>query len=205
MSLGMVLLLGLFLGMRHAFDPDHVVAVSTILSRSRSLRQAARVGVAWGLGHSLTILAAGVVMIAGGLVVPERMTLALEAFVGVMLLVLGVGNLLALRSGLESPHDDSRASGLLRPIAVGVVHGLAGSAAVTLLILATIRQPLWAVAYLVIFGAGTVAGMVAVTCGLARALDEGTRRVGGFRRRFVMVSGAASIVLGVVLAAGLLA
>ena len=192
--------------MRHAFDPDHVVAVSTILSRSCSLRQAARVGVAWGLGHSLTILAAGVVMIAGGLVVPERMTLALEALVGVMLLVLGVGNLLALRSGLESPHEhDSRASGLLRPIAVGVVHGLAGSAAVTLLILATIRQPLWAVAYLVIFGAGTVAGMVAVTCGLARALDAGTRRVGGFRRRFVIVSGAASIVLGVVLAAGLLA
>src|SRR5262249_21748505 len=85
-----VLLLGFFLGMRHATDPDHVIAVSTIVSRQRSVRGAAWTGVLWGIGHTLTILAVGGAIIAFGLVIPPHVGLGVEFSVAVMLVVLGI-------------------------------------------------------------------------------------------------------------------
>src|ERR1700687_2695282 len=88
-----IIALGFFLGMRHATDPDHVIAVATIVSRQRSIRQAALIGILWGLGHTITILAVGSAIILFGLVIPTRVGLSMEFSVGLMLVLLGVLNL----------------------------------------------------------------------------------------------------------------
>jgi high-affinity nickel-transport protein len=171
-----IVLLGLFLGMRHSTDPDHVIAVSTIASRERSVGQGAMIGVLWGVGHTFTIFVVGSAIILFGLVIPPRVGLSMEFSVALMLIVLGVLNLTgafrgASGSKLEGPLD--RLMGrygswqVLRPLVVGLVHGLAGSAAVALLVLSTIRSPLWAIAYLLVFGFGTVAGMMLMTSAMA--------------------------------------
>src|SRR5215472_176688 len=92
-SLAAITLVGFVLGMRHATDPDHVIAVSTIVSRQRSIQGAARVGALWGLGHTLTILAVGACIILFNVIIPPRLGLALELAVGMMLVLLGVLNL----------------------------------------------------------------------------------------------------------------
>src|SRR6202163_3095590 len=88
-----IIALGFFLGMRHATDPDHVIAVTTIVSRQRSIRHAALIGILWGLGHTITILAVGSAIILFGLVIPPRVGLTMEFSVGLMLVLLGVLNL----------------------------------------------------------------------------------------------------------------
>src|SRR5260370_3633115 len=94
MNSGLALLtIGLFLGMRHATDPDHVIAVSTIVSRERSIVKAGLIGTLWGLGHTLTILIVGTAIILFGFVIPARAGLAMEFCVGLVLLLLGVLNL----------------------------------------------------------------------------------------------------------------
>ena len=209
-----IIALGFFLGMRHATDPDHVIAVSTIVSRHRSMKHAAVIGGLWGVGHTLTILLVGSGIILFGWVIPTRIGLSMEFSVGLMLILLGVFNLtgilewitnnvspaqygdghVALHSHAHShgdyvhahphthdpethPHDLAHTSlgwfdrhfgrlGLynaMRPLVVGLVHGLAGSAAVALLVLTTIHNPKWAVAYLLLFGVGTIAGMMLIT------------------------------------------
>ncbi len=191
-----IVLLGLFLGMRHSTDPDHVVAVSTIVSRERSVRQGALIGLLWGVGHTLTIFLVGSAIILFGLVIPPRIGLSMEFSVAVMLVVLGVLNLTgvlrwlnakftpALRSRTVEPTTSSvvgnitegflnRLMGrygcyqIFRPLVIGLVHGLAGSAAVTLLVLSTIRSPLWAIVYLLVFGIGTIIGMMLMTTAIA--------------------------------------
>jgi high-affinity nickel-transport protein len=160
-SLLSLILLGFFLGMRHATDPDHVIAVTTIVSRHRTMRGASVIGLAWGLGHTATILGVGGAIVLLGWVIPPRVELGLELGVAAMLVLLGVAN---LRRAPAQPDDTQPAAALLtRPLAIGVVHGLAGSAAATLLVLTVIQEPAWALAYLALFGAGTIAGMMLIT------------------------------------------
>jgi ABC-type nickel/cobalt efflux system permease component RcnA len=191
-----IVLLGLFLGMRHSTDPDHVVAVSTIASRERSVRHGALLGVFWGVGHTLTIFLVGSAIILFGLVIPPRVGLSMEFSVALMLVLLGILNLTGVLRWLAerfAPVSHSRTretanSGIFgnkaksgfgriisrygsyqvfRPLVVGLVHGLAGSAAVALLVLSTIRSPLWAIAYLLVFGFGTIIGMILMTSAMA--------------------------------------
>lgn len=191
-----VLALGFLLGMRHATDPDHVVAVTTIVSQQRSLARAARTGVLWGLGHTATILLVGgaiivlKVQLSG---IPPRLGLSLEFAVAVMLVVLG---LLTLAGG-ERRVADSTA----RPITVGFVHGLAGSAAVaTLPQVALIPDPRWAVGYLAVFGVGTIAGMLLITASIAAPALLATRRFAGMNRTLRIASGVVSVGFGLFLA-----
>ncbi len=180
-----VVVLGFLLGMRHATDTDHVVAVAAIVSRKRAVKLAACVGALWGLGHTLTIVLVGTPIILFNWVVAPRVGLAMEFAVGVMLVLLGLRNLRSAPAGDAAAHGHSHAADepsvgrldrafgglgayqLIRPIGVGIVHGLAGSAAVALLVLTTIRDPSWAVAYLLVFGLGTVVGMVLITTAIA--------------------------------------
>jgi high-affinity nickel permease len=237
-----IIALGFFLGMRHATDPDHVIAVTTIVSRQRSIRHAALIGVLWGLGHTITILVVGSAIILFGIVIPTRVGLTMELSVGLMLILLGVLNLTGImRSIAESlgpsrlgyhshahghgdyihshPHGHSsekhghledttpvgwmdRVFGrmglyqIVRPLVVGIVHGLAGSAAVALLVLTTIRVPSSAVLYLLVFGIGTVAGMMLITAAIAVPFTFSENRFARLNRGLGLVSGLVSLAFG---------
>jgi ABC-type nickel/cobalt efflux system permease component RcnA len=209
---------GLLLGMRHSTDPDHVVAVSTIVSKQRSIRQAGLIGSIWGLGHTLTIFAVGSMIILFGVVIPPRLGLSMEFSVALMLILLGVLNLTGAMQRLTSfltrngrPLDKAetlidRSVGrfgvyqCVRPLVIGIVHGLAGSAAVALLVLSTIHSPGWATVYLLIFGAGTVVGMMCMTAVMAVPLAYAGNRFGNLSRVFSVASGVVSVCFGFFLA-----
>jgi high-affinity nickel permease len=195
MNLIATISLGFFLGMRHATDADHVVAVSTIVSRQRSLRAAAPIGALWGIGHTVTIFAVGGAILVFGLVIPPRVGLSMEMAVAVMLVALGLMN--TIKSGA---HETAEARRSMRPLGVGLVHGLAGSAAVALLVLGTIHNPVWGVVYLMVFGVGTLAGMLLITTALAVPMVVASVRFEQAQRALSVVTGLASMVLGVVLA-----
>ena len=245
MSVLVILLFGFVLGMRHATDPDHVVAVSTIVSREHSLAKSALVGAFWGLGHTVTILFVGAAIILFNLTISPRVGLTMELCVGLMLIVLGVLNLSGASKWLSekfSPahprvsgehvhlhehdshihyhwhshqpakehHSDSLTPPkwmsspfsklgwfhTLRPFLVGIIHGLAGSAAVALLVLATIKNPSWAVIYLLIFGVGTIAGMVLITTAMSVPFSYAGTRFAWLNRGLVTGSGVLSLIFG---------
>jgi len=255
-----IIALGFFLGMRHATDPDHVIAVSTIVSREREVGKSAWIGIFWGIGHTLTIFAVGAAIILFDVAISPRIGLSMELAVGLMLILLGIINVISFFRDLPStrdrvgvpapPHAELAASQLevlhshahshgdfihthphshshrpdthvhsgqnpvawldrmflrfklyrpLRPLMIGIVHGMAGSAAVALLVLATIRDPRWAVAYLLVFGIGTIAGMMVITMSIASTfrLARGKQL---FLRRLAMASGVLSLGFGVFVA-----
>jgi high-affinity nickel-transport protein len=202
-----IVALGFFLGVRHATDPDHVVAVGTIVSAERRARSAAMIGVLWGIGHTVTMLLAGGAIVGFGLVVPPRVGLTVELSVALMLIVLGaLGIAGAGRPAPARPLDrlDRRLGGLglshaVRPLVVGAVHGVAGSAAVGLLVVATIGDPLRSLIYLLVFGLGTVAGMMVITTAIALPFVYTARRLLGVNRSLTVATGVLSVGLGLFL------
>jgi len=182
----------LLLGMRHATDPDHVVAVTTIVSRERSIWKSSSVGALWGIGHTLTIFIVGGAIILFKLAFTPRLGLSLEFTVALMLMLLGVLNLLNIPARPATTTN-------MRPFFVGVVHGLAGSAAATLLILPLIEDIQWAILYLVVFGFGTIAGMAFITLAVAAPAVFAAARVHGLQRWIRVTSGAVSLAFGVYL------
>jgi sulfite exporter TauE/SafE len=254
-SILLIIGIGFFLGMRHATDPDHVVAVSTIVSRERSISRAGWIGILWGIGHTLTILVVGAAIILFGVVIPPRLGLTLEFSVALMLILLGVLNLTGAMHWLShrfSPahpqhqgthshlhshgdyahlhphshgavtasndameHHGSEAEppgwlrapfarlGIfrsLRPLLIGVVHGLAGSAAVALLVLGTIREARWAVFYLLVFGLGTIVGMMLMTLAFAVPFTFAGSRFAWLNKGLVTATGVASLIFGLFVA-----
>jgi sulfite exporter TauE/SafE len=243
-----IIVLGCFLGMRHATDPDHVIAVTTIVSRERNVGPAVWIGALWGLGHTLTILIVGAGIILVGWVIPARLGLSMELCVALMLILLGIFNL----TGMLQWITDRRAAGLdgmtrsdshlhnhvrhvhfhlagrqaesnshgseltasyrmdsflgqfglyqtIRPLVVGIVHGLAGSATVALLVLATIREPYAAIAYLLVFGVGTIAGMMLITMAIALPFTYTNNRFGRMNRGLRIATGFLSLGFGLFL------
>ena len=186
-------------GMRHATDPDHDVAVTTIVSRERSLWSATGVGVLWGLGHSITILLVGGLLIALRVTLTPRIGLSLELGVAGMLITLGILNLLGAR-GPRAGEAHARRVGTLPPFVVGTVHGLAGSAAATLFVTGMIADPWWAMAVLLVFCAATVIGMATVTFALALPSAYAASRMARLQQGLRLASGLASVAFGVYLA-----
>jgi len=181
------------LGMRHATDPDHIVAVTTIVSRERSVSKAAGIGAVWGIGHTMTLLLVGGSIIAFKIAVDARLGLSLELAVAVMLIVLGLLNLFDVRAG-------ARVISASRPLFVGIVHGLAGSAGAALLIVPLIDDPRWAALYLLTFGLGTIVGMTLVTLTVAVPSLVASARLPNLQRSLRLASGAVSVVFGLYLA-----
>jgi high-affinity nickel-transport protein len=229
--------------MRHATDADHVIAVTTILNRSRRFMDATVIGAIWGLGHTLTVVVVGVLIIVFGIVIPPPVGLGMEFAVAIMLILLGILNLTgAMRwlterftppapmhghahehmhtheAGLD-PHGHEHAHlhghgsdpGLLetfgwfqlgRPLVVGLVHGLAGSAAVALLVLTdlAINDRGQALVYLVIFCAGVAAGMAILTTLIGLPFMVSRARSERINRYLTVSSGILSLAFGLFLA-----
>src|SRR5262245_49627426 len=166
MTFGSTIALGFLLGMRHATDADHVAAVAATVGRERLVRPAAWIGVWWGVGHTITIVLVGAAIVLFNWIIEPRLGLAMEFAVSLMLVLLGFGNLRAA-SGSEATARTGGDVRNIRSVMIGVVHGLAGSAAVALLVMTTISDPWWAIVYLLVFGAGTIAGMAMITMAIA--------------------------------------
>jgi high-affinity nickel permease len=228
-----VVLLGFFLGMRHATDPDHVIAVTTIVSRERNMLYATLIGVFWGLGHTVTIFLVGSAIILLKLTIPPRIGLIMELLVGLMLISLGILNLSGFgekaiewvktrfghdlhshRKAERLEPDSQHSHGdigwvpqwkrlgrfhILRPLIVGVVHGLAGSAAVGLLVLTAISRPLWAAGYLLVFGLGTIVGMMLVTTAIALPFTYTLKHFARVNQGLAVASGVLSLSFGLFL------
>lgn len=192
-SLPLAFVASLLLGMRHATDADHIVAVTTIASRERSVWKAGGIGALWGVGHTLTIFLVGGTIILFKVAFSARLGLSMELTVAIMLVVLGLLNLFNVQT-------KPSALSTMRPLFVGIVHGLAGSAAATLLILPLIDDPRWAVLYLVVFGFGTIVGMASITLAIAAPSVLASARVGNMQHSLRVVSGAVSLLFGVYLA-----
>jgi high-affinity nickel-transport protein len=204
-----LLALGFFLGLRHATDPDHVVAVTTLLAREKRILVAASIGGLWGLGHTVTILLVGGAIVIFGIVIPPRLGLTMEFSVAVMLVLLGTLNLAGIfkkvRAIGQHDHDvhpthHARYATVARPIAIGVVHGLAGSAAVALLVLAGVHTAAGAVAYLAIFSIGTIAGMIVMTSALALPLIAAQSRFANVEQWMARGTGVVSVLFGLFMA-----
>ena len=217
-----VLALGLLFGVRHAFDADHLAAVATLAVRSRSGSELVRVGIAWGLGHAATLFTVGAVVLFAGVGFGERFAHLIEIAVGIMLIGLGAD---VVRSavvnrvhvhrhrhggdtghvhvhahpggGDRSDHNHAHDGALPRRAAiVGLVHGLAGSAALVLLALGTAANLAVGLAYLAVFGLGSSLGMAALSCAVAVPL----RSCGGIRprtlTRLAVAAGLVSVTVG---------
>src|SRR5262245_32291543 len=217
--------LGLLLGLRHALDADHVAAVSTLVSHERGLLRSCLLGAFWGAGHTLALLGAGIAVILFRLTITPGLEAALEWTVGLVLVLLGGHVLLRALGGVlvhghEHTHDglvhrhphlrlgspDAAHVHLLRlggrPFVIGLLHGLAGSAALTLLVLGTIPSSIGALAYILVFGIGSTAGMLLLSglVGLPVALAvEGAHRL---QTAIQVAAGVGSAALGIWILAG---
>jgi high-affinity nickel-transport protein len=225
--------LGFVLGLQHATDPDHLVAVATIATREQRLLGGLRVGLLWGVGHTVTLAIAGTIVVALGRNVPGRVATGLELLVAALLVILGVSRLLDAARGILSvaperrvgdhTHEADHRTGVLhthhgephvhpspallaawrgetrrtgrRALLVGAVHGMAGTAAVALLVLATLPTVTAAALYLVVFGLGTMAGMTALTGVMAYPIAR-LARVRVLRHAMAVASGVGAIAFG---------
>ncbi len=176
-----ILGLGLVLGLKHAFDADHLVAVSTIVARERSPWRSLWVGLFWGMGHTVTLLVVGLLVLGMDIHIPALVELSLECVIGLVLVGLGLTTLYDcwrkrvhvhphVHDNAAHTHFHTHAESMAhshahplqlstRPLLLGVIHGLAGSAALMLLVLTTISSTPLGLMYIAIFGCGAVIGM----------------------------------------------
>ena len=224
-SVASVLGVGLVFGLKHALDADHVAAVSTIVSERKSVLSSALVGAVWGVGHTLSLLVAGVAVIALHVQIGERMASALEFGVAIMLIVLGANALRRLIRGgrmhvhvhrhgdrahvhphaheriLEAaPHTHHAVRFGTRPFIVGMVHGLAGSATLMLLVLSTIPSAALAFAYIAVFGLGSIGGMCLMSALVSLPAQLTTERFAGANLAVRTLAGVFSVGLGMLMA-----
>ncbi|MCA1613264.1 MAG: hypothetical protein LC800_03715 [Acidobacteria bacterium] len=223
-----VLGLGLVFGLKHATEVDHVVAVSTIVSEHRSVMRAALVGGLWGAGHTVSLVAVGVVVLALRVAIPEWIAGGLEFGVALMIIALGVAAVAralrgradahihrhshgagphvhlhfheseAAHAGAAAPHTHTHAVSRIgfKPVLVGAMHGLAGSAALTLLVLTQIESPAVGLLYLALFGVGSVVGMLLMSGLVGLPFALASRRVTGVSYGLQTLAGGASIAFG---------
>lgn len=213
-------ILGLLFGIQHAIEPDHIVAVTAMVARERSLRRAVALGASWGLGHTLTVVALGSVLVIFRPIVPSHIGLGLEFLVALMLIGLGLRNLIALPSHghghpVQHPSTGDHAHGHPHhghhahagapargprswpaAILVGCLHGLAGSTAIALIVLVAVREIRLALLYLAFFGLGTIVGMSLLTLLLGYPMLLAAQRSGMAHRWITMTTGGAGVLLG---------
>lgn len=217
-----ILFFGFLLGLKHATEADHLAAVSTIVTERKKLFSSAIVGGFWGLGHTISLVTAGLLVLLLNLQISERMESILEFCVGVMLIYLGLnvvqkiirggtlhfhkhehgGHLHAHPHTHENAHtheEESTHHGFSlspRPLIVGMIHGLAGSAALMLIVIPTINSRLVGLLYIIIFGIGSIGGMMLMSFLVGLPFHFTALRFNRFNTALRCVAGLASIVIG---------
>jgi ABC-type nickel/cobalt efflux system permease component RcnA len=219
------LTLGFVLGLRHALDADHLAAVSTFVTEERSLLRSSLIGVSWGLGHTAALLVFGLGVAAFRFALTPRFSQFLEFLVGCMLVLLG-GNVLyklakgralhvhthahdggphthlhlhAAAAGHDHPHQHRTLRLGGRPFVVGVVHGLAGTAALMMLVVGAIPSLWLAAGYILIFGVGSIGGMTVMSLLMTVPLTLAARRLGLIERLIRLAAGLFSLIFGLYL------
>ncbi|ASS97582.1 urease accessory protein UreH [Peribacillus simplex NBRC 15720 = DSM 1321] len=193
MSLVSILSLGFLLGIKHSLEPDHVIAVATTAGNTKKLSRSTLTGVYWGIGHTCTLFLIGMLFIWMKGEIPESLSMTLEFGVGIMLVMLGAKNLFKNRHNITN--DKVRFRPFVVSALIGFVHGLAGSAAMVILTMSTVTGIGEGSIYIIIFGAGTIIGMLCFTTllGIPFALN-GKDIV--LNRIFIKLAGAISFAFG---------
>jgi len=190
-----VLLLGIGLGLRHATDADHVVVVSALVQREPGIWRAVRVAALWGAGHTAAFLGLGLLIVLAEVRIPATFEPLVELLVGVMLIGFGMWHLARNRSE-SHPSAAPSSVAYVRPVLIGLVHGLAGSAGIALLAATTITSRALAAAYLGLFGLGTIVGMVALTVVISRPISWTMQRGGRVKQAVTILAALLSMGLG---------
>ncbi len=212
-----VLLIGFVLGLQHAIEADHLAAVSTIVSEKKNLLTASIIGGMWGVGHTISLFAVGLLVIFLKVQISETAEARLEAVVGIMLVLLGVNALRKLRNarkihlhthehdGREHVHIHSHTDAAAetshhrfspKSVMIGLVHGLAGSAALMLLVVPVIGSPSVAMAYILIFGIGSIGGMMAMSLLIGLPMHFTADRFTALNTGIRLAAGIFSLTLG---------
>jgi hypothetical protein len=212
-SIWIVLAVAVLLGLRHATDPDHIAALSTLVAngRDRATRRAGELGLAWGLGHGLTLFAFGLPILLLDSYLPERAQQGAETAIAVVIVYLAVRLLMRWRRGafhehvhahgdvdhshVHVGHSHRHARGRLGAFGIGLVHGMGGSAGVGILLVASIESTALSVASLALLAVFTAASMTMLSGGFGRALV--TRPVSGAFAGVAPVLGTASLAFGI--------
>ena len=190
-SLLSVLVIGFLLGIKHAIEPDHVIAVSTIASRTRSLWKSSLAGVYWGIGHTATLVLGGTLLLLFNTTITDQWAMSLELVVGCMLIFLGIKTLLMKTQKPEMTGNRR----YIQSGFIGFIHGLAGSAAMILLTMSTVETLWQGVVYILIFGFGTCAGMLCFTTVLGIPFVA-TKRQLSLNKRLTQLTGILSVGFG---------
>jgi ABC-type nickel/cobalt efflux system permease component RcnA len=213
-----VLGVGFLLGLRHALDPDHVIAVSTIASRTGSLLKATASGIYWGIGHTLTLFIVGMIFLGMKATIPETLALSLEMLVGLMIVILGwltIWSFLHQKVHVHEHehehevhahfHSHKKNSGhnhkhISKPekksFLIGVIHGFAGSGALVLLTMGSMNSLTDAGIYIMVFGGGTILGMLIFAFLLSLPFVLLSKYSAGWDRKLGLTAGFISIVYG---------
>jgi hypothetical protein len=204
---------GLLVGLRHVFEPDHLAAVSTMVAQRRTRAAAARLGAWWGIGHTIALLVFSGALIVAGRSVPPGYERALELAVGVMLIAMGARALWRATHGVGPVAEHAHGSHVhehagpadhvhvgdrvlaWRPLAVGLIHGTAGSGALTAVVMAELPTNAARVGYVLLFGLGSIAGM-ALLSGLAGGAAARFARSTGLTRGLTAATGLLALVVG---------
>lgn len=193
-SLVSVLFLGLILGIKHSIEPDHIIAVSTMVSRSKRLLSSTLTGVFWGIGHTSTLFLVGMLMVLMKGELSEKWAMSLEFLVGIMLVYLGIKSILSIKESYKL-HQYEKSS-LMRIAFIGFIHGLAGSAAMVLLTMSTVSSVWECALYILIFGAGTILGMLSFTTIIGIPFVYSKRNL-GVNRGLTQFAGTVSFIFGI--------
>jgi len=224
--MGSLLLISFFIGMRHALEADHVAAVASMVNGKQTLSQTLHQGGVWGLGHTITLFLFGSVVIFMDSVIPERLVIGLEAMVGLMLLLLGgdvLRRLIRDKVHFHSHHHDDgnhhfhahshagersdqhpssahdhqhKQKFPLRALFVGLMHGMAGSAAVIVLSLGAVNSPQQGLLYILIYGVGSMLGMALLSIIISLPMRLSAGRLTWVHNSFQMLVGTATLWLG---------
>lgn len=214
-----LLFFGFLMGIKHVFEADHIAAVSTIAANHKSIRKSSLIGIFWGIGHTMALLVAAVMILLLKIKMLEKIALSLEMVVGLMLIFLGINVLLNMKKNKihldkhkhgkeEHIHFHSHVLGkshehehlqLKKSLFIGVIHGLAGSAALTLLVLAAINSFFIGLFYVLIFGIGSILGMSLISAIISLPSAFIPNRLGIFDKTLRLSAGLFSIFIGSVM------